>query len=77
MGTLISMIDALRGHRVYVDTNIFIYFLEKNVEFFPAAAPVIQAILAKEFLGFTGARFPDNSFPRYSDLGPRTVARDS
>lgn len=48
------MIAAMRGHRVYVDTNVFIYFLEKNADFFPAAAPVVQAIIAKEFVGFTG-----------------------
>lgn len=54
MGKITGLIAALRGHRVYVDTNVFIYFLERNVDFFPLAVPIIQAILAKEFLGFTG-----------------------
>jgi hypothetical protein len=42
MGQIIRMLNAMRGHKVYVDTNVFIYFLEHNVEFFPAAGPVIQ-----------------------------------
>lgn len=54
MGTVISMISTMRGHKVYVDTNIFIYFLERNAEFFSAVAPVIQAIKANEFSGCTG-----------------------
>lgn len=54
MGTVIGTISAMRGHRVYVDTNVFIYFLERNLEFFSAAAAVIQAIRSQEFSGFTG-----------------------
>ena len=54
MGQVIGMIAAMRGHRVYVDTNIFVYFLERNADFFSAAAPVIQAIAEKELVGCTG-----------------------
>jgi len=54
MGKIIGVIAAMRGQRVYVDTNIFIYFLERNADFFPLAAPIIQAISANELIGLTG-----------------------
>ena len=54
MGQIVPMLQLMRGHRVYVDTNIFIYFLEQNTEFFPAAAPVMQAMDKRDFFGFTG-----------------------
>jgi predicted nucleic acid-binding protein len=54
MGQIISMLNAMRGHKVYVDTNVFIYFLERNVEFFAAAEPVIQAITCGDLHGYTG-----------------------
>ena len=40
MGQVISLFQAMRGQRVYVDTNVFIYFLEGNSQFFAAAEPV-------------------------------------
>ena len=54
MGQIVPILQLLRGQRVYVDTNIFIYFLEQNTEFFPAAAPVLQAMDKQDFFGFTG-----------------------
>ncbi len=54
MGQIIGMLHALRGHRVYVDTNVFIYFLERHPDFCLAEDPVILAIHAKEFQGMTG-----------------------
>jgi predicted nucleic acid-binding protein len=54
MGQIIGMLNAMRGHRVYVDTNVFIYFLESHPEFFAAAAPVILGMHGKQFHGFTG-----------------------
>ncbi|MRX10433.1 hypothetical protein GJ697_21590 [Pseudoduganella sp. FT25W] len=48
------MLKAMHGHKVYVDTNVFIYFLEQNADFFAAVEPIIQAIDCKELQGFTG-----------------------
>ena len=50
MGQIVPMLQLMRGQRVYVDTNVFIYFLEQNTEFFPAAAPVLQAMDKRDFL---------------------------
>lgn len=44
MGQVISLFQAMRGQRVYVDTNVFI----------AAAEPVLRAISSNEFVGFTG-----------------------
>ncbi|MET0321881.1 MAG: PIN domain-containing protein [Duganella sp.] len=54
MGQIIPVQQAMRGQRVYIDTNVFIYFLEGNPQFLPAAAPVMQAIDNNDFRGFTG-----------------------
>jgi predicted nucleic acid-binding protein len=54
MGQVIPLFQAMRGQRVYVDTNVFIYFLEGNPQFFPAAEPVLRAISSKDIMGFTG-----------------------
>jgi len=54
MGQVIPVLQAMRGQRVYVDTNVFIYFLEGNPQFFAAAEPVLRAISNKEIIGFTG-----------------------
>ena len=54
MGQIVPILQLLRGQRVYVDTNIFIYFLEQNTTFFSAAALVLQAMDKQVFFGFTG-----------------------
>lgn len=54
MGQIISILNAMRGHKVYVDTNVLIYFLEQHAEFFRAAEPIMRAIREKEFCGCTG-----------------------
>jgi predicted nucleic acid-binding protein len=54
MGQIISVLHAMRGHKVYVDTNVLIYFLERHTVFFPAAEPIMRAIKEKEFCGCTG-----------------------
>ena len=35
MGTIEETLKRLQGHRVYLDTNVFIYFLDRNPDFFP------------------------------------------
>lgn len=54
MGQVIPVLQAMRGQRVYLDTNIFIYFLECNTQFFPAVEPVMKALNAGDFWGCTG-----------------------
>lgn len=44
----------MEGHRVYVDTNIFVYFLDKSPEFFPVVGPVIERIASGGIVGVAG-----------------------
>lgn len=54
MTKLTAAIARMAGHRVYIDTNIFIFFLEQDQVFFPLVAPVIQACAQRSILGVTG-----------------------
>lgn len=44
----------MRGHRVYIDANYFIYFLTRHPDGFDAAAAVLHACDAGEIIGMTG-----------------------
>lgn len=51
------MADALervKGQRVYIDTNIFIYFLERHEQYFDAVVPFFQAFSDGLSLAYTG-----------------------
>jgi predicted nucleic acid-binding protein len=54
MGEISALLARLAGQRVYLDTNIFIYFLEQNADYFESVAPIIEACAAGKFLGHTG-----------------------
>jgi hypothetical protein len=45
---------SMYGQNVYIDTNIFIYFLEQNQSFFTAAASFLQAVFDGQIIGHTG-----------------------
>jgi predicted nucleic acid-binding protein len=52
-----EMVDALervRGQRVYIDTNIFIYFLERHEQYFGNVAPFFQLFSDGLSLAYTG-----------------------
>jgi hypothetical protein len=54
MGTLDETILMMHGKKVYLDTNIFIYFTEKNALYFPIVAPIIEACMDRRILAITG-----------------------
>ena len=54
MDTISSSLDRLRGQRVYVDTNIFIYFLERHEVYFDAVLPFIMLLSDGQAIGYTG-----------------------
>ncbi len=54
MDALTRTLSRLRGQRVYIDTNFFIYFLTRHSEGFEAAAAVLQACDAGEVIGCAG-----------------------
>lgn len=49
-----SIVDALRGRQVYVDANVFIYFLHASTPAFDSAAAVMQAASEGAFALVTG-----------------------
>lgn len=54
MGSIADLLAAIRGHRIYLDTNIFVYFLDRNTQFFDAASALIHAIATHHAHAYTG-----------------------
>ena len=54
MGKIDAVLASMAGHHVYLDTNIFIYFLDRNPDFFPAVQPIIAAVESGLIIGHTG-----------------------
>lgn len=54
MDKIKSSLAQLAGCRVYIDTNIFIYFLDGNEPFFAAVSPFFESVLNGEVIGYTG-----------------------
>jgi len=54
MGKIDDAIARMAGHRVYLDTNVFVYFLDRNPDYFPVVAPIIEAIDSGVIIGHTG-----------------------
>jgi predicted nucleic acid-binding protein len=54
MTKLESAIARMTGHRVYIDTNVFIYFLQKDDALFSVVAPLMQACADRHLLGIVG-----------------------
>lgn len=51
---LAAVLGRLAGQQVYIDTNIFIFFLDRHDLYFPAVAPLIQACANQQIFGITG-----------------------
>ncbi|MDO8437355.1 MAG: type II toxin-antitoxin system VapC family toxin [Nitrosomonadaceae bacterium] len=54
MGKIESIIARMAGQRAYLDTNVFVYFLDHNPEFFQTAAVFIEAAESGRIIGYTG-----------------------
>jgi predicted nucleic acid-binding protein len=54
MGKIEPLLARLAGCRVYIDANIFVYFLDRHPTYFSLVAPIIQAMGDGSFLGLTG-----------------------
>jgi predicted nucleic acid-binding protein len=54
MDKVSSALDRLRGQRVYVDTNIFIYFLERHSRYFDSVVPFFQLFNDGLAVAYTG-----------------------
>ncbi|MEZ5536279.1 MAG: type II toxin-antitoxin system VapC family toxin [Thiolinea sp.] len=47
-------LDELKGRSVYIDTNIFIYFLDGQEPFLSIVYPFLESLLNGEIIGYTG-----------------------
>lgn len=54
MGKIALLLSRLAGQRVYLDTNVFIYFLDRHPNFFAPVAAVIEAAEAGRIIAYTG-----------------------
>ena len=54
MGIIEETLKRLQGHKVYLDTNVFIYFLDRNPDYFRLVAPVIEAVESGLIICCTG-----------------------
>ena len=54
MGEISAVLARLSGRRVYLDSNIFVYFLDRSPEHFPRVAPIFEAIERGAVVGLTG-----------------------
>ena len=54
MGKIEDAIARMAGHRVYLDTNVFVHFLDRNPDYYPVVAPIIEAVESGTIIGYTG-----------------------
>jgi predicted nucleic acid-binding protein len=54
MGKIEALLARLGAQRVYLDSNVFIYFLDRNPVYFPLVAPLLEAIDGGDIIGVTG-----------------------
>lgn len=54
MGTLNASLLRIKGKRVYVDANIFIYFLDRSEQYFDVVAQFFQCFDAGQSFAYTG-----------------------
>ena len=54
MDKISATLERIRGQRVYIDTNIFIYFLEQHERYFDSVLPFFQLFNDGASLAYTG-----------------------
>lgn len=54
MGKIGAILARMAGQRVYFDTNIFIYFLDRHPNYFDVVAPLFKACVDRTVFGTTG-----------------------
>ncbi|MFC0170642.1 type II toxin-antitoxin system VapC family toxin [Pseudoduganella danionis] len=75
MGTIADLLVATRGHKIYLDTNIFVYFLDKNTQFFDAAAALMHSLASRHAHAYTGQiAVAETMVGPYRSGNPRLIA---
>ena len=54
MGNVEALLARMADQRVYLDSNIFVYFLDRNPEYFPVVAPIMQGVESGRIPGRAG-----------------------
>ena len=54
MGKIAPVLQMLEGQRIYIDANVFIYFLEKSSVYFAVVAELLSACAQHHVFAFTG-----------------------
>lgn len=54
MDKINNSLSELTGHSVYIDANIFIYFLDGNEPFSSMVLPFLEAVINGDIIGYTG-----------------------
>jgi predicted nucleic acid-binding protein len=49
-----NLLAKLAGQRMYIDTNAFIFFLDRHPKYFPVVAPVFEACFNQKVFAITG-----------------------
>jgi len=76
MGKVEAAITRLAGQRVYIDTNVFIYFLDKHDTYFELVSRFFQACANREIFGATGdAAVAEVMIGPYRQDNPALAAR--
>jgi predicted nucleic acid-binding protein len=52
--TINDLLAMLAGHRMYIDTNAFIFFLDRHAKYFPVVAPIFEACFKQKIFAITG-----------------------
>ena len=54
MGKINHLLEKIAGQYVYIDTNLFIYFLDKNPLYFPVVSELLLAVEQGKLIAVTG-----------------------
>lgn len=54
MDKISTALARIQGQRVYIDTNIFVYFLERHEQYFDVVLPFFQLFNEGRSLAYTG-----------------------
>jgi len=54
MDKISTALARIQGQRVYIDTNIFVYFLERHEQYFEVVLPFFQLFNEGRSLAYTG-----------------------
>ena len=76
MGALAALLARLKGQRVYIDANFFIYFLNQKAPYFEIVTPIIQAADRGELQAICGdAVVSEVMVHPYKAQSPSEIAR--